>query len=393
MTTAAESRGGKEVPGVGGARETAFAEVLAEWPVERVRELIYSRNSDHVRRAMRAKRFAPADLAALLAPAAADFLEPVARQAAVLTRQRFGYAVQFYVPLYVSNFCVNSCLYCGFNRHNRIRRMVLPYDDAVREAEHLAREGFRHLLLVSGEDPEGVPVDYFEELAERLRGKFASLNIEIYPLDEAGYRRLVEAGVDSLTLYQETYDRDAYRRFHPAGPKRNFSYRLGAVERGARAGISFLGVGALLGLTDWRIDSFYVGLHAHYLQTHYWRQHVSISFPRLRHAAGDFTPPYPVSDAALVQVMCGLRLQLPDAGLVLSTRESARFRDHVLPLGITRISAGSRTTPGGYSEETKAEGQFDVQDRRSLREVMDAIAARGFDPVCKDWDSSYHARL
>jgi 2-iminoacetate synthase len=175
-----------------------------------------------------------------------------------------------------------------------------------------------------------------------------------------------------------------------SGPKRDFRWRLEAPERGALAGMAFLGVGALLGLSDWRVDAFYVGLHARYLQRTHWRQHVSVSFPRMRHAAGAFDPAYPVGDAELVQVLCALRLFLPDAGMVLSTRESAAFRDHILPLGITRLSAGSKTTPGGYAEGTEAEGQFEVQDHRSLAEVMAAVQAAGFDPVVKDWDNVYH---
>ena len=367
-----------------------FLKVLEEWPVSRVREVVSASTPRDVERALSAPRPDPRDFAALLSPQAVPFLERMAQRSAALTRQRFGRALQFYVPLYVSSYCVNSCLYCGFNCTNRVPRRRLSVDEAVSEAEALVGEGFRHLLLVSGEDPEAVPVTYFEKLACRLSGRFSSINLEIYPLEEEGYRRLVAAGVDSLTIYQETYDPELYREVHLAGPKRDFRRRLGTVERGARAGITFLGIGALLGLGDWRVESFYVGLHGRFLQRRFWRQHVSISFPRMQHAAGGFEPQYPVSDRDLVQIMCAERLFLPDAGLVLSTRESAQLRDHLLPLGVTRLSAGSRTTPGGYREETDAEGQFDVQDHRSLAEVMAAAERCGFDPVCKDWDPAYH---
>ncbi len=367
----------------------SFADVLAEWPVARVQAALAAADPGRVRRVLADGARTEADLAALLAPGAAPQLESLARRAASLTRQRFGHTVQFYAPLYVSNHCVNGCLYCGFNCRNRTARRRLTVAEAVREAEHLVGRGFRHLLLVAGEDPKGVPVDYFAELARALGHLVASLSIEIQPLGVAEYASLVQAGVDSLTIYQETYDPVAYARFHPSGPKRDFRWRLETPERGAQAGVAFLGIGALLGLADWRVDAFYVGLHARYLQRTCWRQHVSVSFPRMRRAAGALEPPCPVGDAELVQILCALRLFLPDAGMVLSTRESAALRDHLLPLGITRLSAGSRTAPGGYAEETEAENQFEVQDHRSLAEVMAAAQARGFDSVCKDWDPAY----
>jgi len=371
--------------------DQSFATVLRDWPVDRVRELIDSRTDADVECALRSPHFAPDCLAALLSPAAFGHLERMAQASARLTRQRFGRVIQFYVPLYVSNYCINSCLYCGFNCRNTVPRQALSVEDAVREAHFLSSEGFQHLLLVAGEDPVNVPVAYFEQLVSALHDRFASINIEIYPMDVDDYARLVNAGIDSLTLYQETYDPELYAQVHPTGPKRDFRFRLEGVERGARAGVTFLGIGSLLGLGDWRVESFYVGLHARYLQQRCWRQHVSVSFPRIQPAAGAFEPPCPVSDADFAQIICALRLQLPDAGLVLSTRESARLRDNLLPMGITRLSAGSRTTPGGYSEESDAEGQFEVQDHRSLADVMNSVRSMGFDPVCKDWDASYHA--
>jgi 2-iminoacetate synthase len=367
-----------------------FARRLAEWPVTRVREIITAATEGDVTGALRSGVSNLRGFASLLSPAAEPFLEQAAQKAAVLTRQRFGRVLQFYVPLYVSNYCVNACVYCGFNCRNRVARCKLTVDEAVSEAEFLAAEGFQHLLLVAGEDRNAVPVEYFEELIGRLHGRFASLNIEIYPLATDEYARLVRAGLDTLTLYQETYDPAIYREVHAAGPKRNFAARLGAIERGAQAGVSFLGIGALLGLADWRVDAFYVGLHAQYLQQHYWRQHVSISFPRLRAAAGGYNPPFPVSDRAFVQIMTAQRLFLPDAGMVLSTREPAQLRDHLLALGVTRLSAGSRTTPGGYAHESGAEQQFEVLDHRSLAEMRELAMQHGFDPVCKDWDAAYH---
>lgn len=366
-----------------------FETILAEWPTTRVRDLINSRTPADVNTALRQGVRTERDLAALLSPHADQALETMARQAVILTRQRFGNVIQFYVPLYVSNHCVNSCVYCGFNCRNQVNRQRLDLDEAVREAEYLAHEGFQHLLLVSGEDPKAVPVEYFEELIGRIHPLFGSMNVEIYPMPEHDYRRLVQAGLDSLTVYQETYDPTVYAQVHPAGPKRDFNFRLQTVERAARAGVTFLGIGALLGLTDWRTEVFHVALHARFLQRNFWRQHVSISFPRFRQAAGHFTPPYTVEDRNLVQILTALRLFLPDAGMVLSTRESAELRNHVIPLGITRISAGSKTTPGGYANTVEAEPQFEVQDTRSLREMMNTVVQLGFDPVRKDWDATY----
>ncbi len=370
--------------------QPGFANTLAEWPVARVHELIASRTPQDVQTALRHGVRTEQDIAALLSTHAEAELETMARHSVALTRQRFGNVIQFYAPLYVSNYCINSCVYCGFNCRNQVNRQRLTVDEAVREAEYLAKEGFQHLLLVSGEDPKAVPVEYFEELIGRIHNLFASVNIEIYPMEEDGYRRLVQAGLDSLTVYQETYDPEVYEQMHPSGPKRDFQHRLQTVERAARAGVTFLGIGALLGLTDWRTEAFHVALHARFLQRNYWRQHVSISFPRFRHAAGEFTPPHSISDRNLVQILTALRLFLPDAGMVLSTRESVEFRNHVIPLGITRISAGSKTTPGGYAEAVEAEPQFEVQDTRSLTEMTDTVVQLGFDPVCKDWDPAYH---
>lgn len=367
-----------------------FGDIFDRWPPERVDAALNQADGfAQVDAALRGRGFSVSRLAALLSPAAQQCLEPMAQASALLTRQRFGHAMQLYAPLYVSNYCVNACRYCGFNCRNQVARRALSVDEAAREAELLRREGFAHILIVSGEDPGRISVDYLAELAARLKRRFCSVNLEVYPMSEADYRTVCRAGVDSLTLYQETYDRELYAEVHPAGPKRDFDWRLHTVERAARAGIQFLGIGALLGLGVWRREAFWLALHARHLQQRHWRQHVSVSLPRMRDAAGLNGVPHPVSDSELVQMMCALRLLLPDAGLVLSTREPAEFRDHVLPLGITRLSAGSRTSPGGYSQEHGSEGQFEIADHRPPAEVKDALRKHGFDPVEKDWDSSY----
>lgn len=335
----------------------------------------------------------PGALAVLVSPAAAAFLEPMARLARNLTLRRFGKIIQLYAPLYISNYCTNHCVYCGFNASHPVPRRTLSFGEVLSEARILQNRRIRQLLLVSGESPDQVPVEFLEELARALKPGFPSLAVEIYPLNEDGYRRLAAAGVDSLTIYQETYNPALYAEVHPRGPKRDFKFRLGAPERGAAAGFRQVSIGALLGLDRWQPEAVCLARHARYLMKHHWRAQVSLSFPRLRPAAGGYQPLFPVSDRELVQLILAMRLVLPEAGINLSTREPAAFRDHLLGLGVTRISAGSRTSPGGYSDEghPAAESQFDVHDRRTVEEVVAMIRAQGFDPVWKDWDPAFEA--
>ena len=368
-----------------------FRDLLTEWPPENVQALLRSRTDRDVSAALGASgRFDPNHLAALVSPAAEPFLEPLAQLSAHWTRQRFGHAVQFFAPLYVSNYCCNGCLYCGFNRttQNTVRR-ALTLDEAVAEAECLAAQGFGHILLVAGEDLKNTPPAYFAELTRRIRHRFASVQIEIYSLSLADYTLLVEAGVDGMTMFQETYNPAIYRHYHPSGPKRDYANRIDSFERAAQAGMTFVGLGSLLGINDWREEAFYLGLHAAYLQKRYWRTSVALSFPRMRPAHGGQPPAHPVSDANLVQLLCALRTQLPDVTMTLSTRESAGFRESLVRLAVTKLSAGAKTTPGGYTEKTEAEAQFEVADKRSLQEVAAAVTALGFDPVLKDWDRAY----
>jgi 2-iminoacetate synthase len=370
---------------------THFLDTLKDWPSERVRELIYSRTENHVRTALATTgRYDPEHLAALLSPAAESQLESLAQLSAHWTRQRFGNAIQFFAPLYVSNYCCNGCTYCGFNHatKNTVRR-ALTLEEAEAEALCLVQQGFGHLLLVSGEDLKHVPPEWLAELATRIRPHVASLQIEIYALSKPSYELLISRGIDGMTMFQESYNPKVYAHFHPTGPKRDYENRIDAFERAAQAGMTFVGLGALLGLNDWREEGFYLGLHAAYIQKKYWRSSVAFSFPRIRPAAGGMIPPYPVSDANLVQLMSALRVQIPDATLTLSTRELPGFREQMVRIAVNKISAGAKTTPGGYRQKTDAEAQFEVADARSLTEVATAIKALGFDPVMKDWDVNY----
>jgi len=370
---------------------THFRDVLALWPPACVQALIRSRTGRDVTAALAATgRYDPLHLAALVSPAAEPFLEPLAQRSAQWTRQRFGHAVQFFAPLYVSNFCCNGCRYCGFNQTTRSTvRRALSLDEAVAEAECLAGQGFGHILLVAGEDLKNTPPAYFAELTRRIRSRFASVQVEIYALSLADYQALAAAGVDGMTMFQETYNPEVYAQYHPSGPKRDFAHRIDTFERAAQAGLTFIGLGSLLGINDWREEAFYLGLHADYLQKRYWRASVALSFPRMRPAHGSEPPAHPVADASLVQLMCALRTQLPDVTMTLSTRESPGFREQLVRLAVTKMSAGAKTTPGGYTEQTEAEAQFEVADQRSLHDVAAAIAACGFDPVMKDWDRAY----
>ncbi len=327
-----------------------------------------------------------------LSPAAEKHLEAMAKAAYKVTRQRFGNTMALYAPLYVSNYCCNKCIYCGFNSTHSIKRSRLTIDEAISEAKEIRKAGFTDLLLVTGEDPAKISVDYLCELSTALREIFSTISIEIYPVDEEAYHKMFLAGVDGMTLYQETYDSKLYPSFHPSGPKADYAYRLTVPENAAKAGMRQIGIGALLGLSDWRYEALCVATHAEVLIKNYWRSKVSISFPRMRPAEG-VNPEWlrPVSDTNLTQIILAMRLCFSDAGLVLSTRESKELRDNLLPLGLTRISAGSKTNPGGYQHQEELEGteQFAIADERTPEQVVEMLVSKGFDPVWKDWDYTY----
>jgi 2-iminoacetate synthase len=344
-----------------------------------------------VERALAREHPGDEEIPVLFSEAAGAYLEELARRSAAVTERRFGKVIQLYTPLYLSNECVNKCTYCGFSFDNRIVRRTLSREEVLEEASFLHAEGFRHILLVSGESPRHVHLDYLLPIIRSLHESFASISIEIAPFETDAYRAIVGAGADGLTLYQETYDPGLYPRFHTKGPKHRYRHRLEGIERGADAGFRSLGIGALLGLGPWRLEATLLALHARYLVRRCWRSRVAVSFPRIRHAAGGFVPEHPVSDREVAHMLFALRILVPDAELVLSTRESPRFRDRMIGLGVTRMSAGSRTNPGGYHDPAGSEGQFEVVDRRSPVEVASAIEARGFEPVWKDFDRRFQS--
>lgn len=330
-------------------------------------------------------------LLALVSPAAESYLETMAEFSQRLTLQHFGRTIRLYAPLYLSSYCVNRCQYCGFNTDNAFERTRLSIDEALAEGEILAREGFRDLLLVSSEDREHITVSYLADLARELRGSFSFISAEIYQMTASEYGRLFDAGVEGITLYQETYDRPAYARYHLGGPKADYDTRLQGPDDFAGAGMRELGLGVLLGLADWRLETLALGEHAFHLFKRYWQSRISFSFPRLRPACGVTSDAFPhlVTDRNLVQMMLALRLCFADAGLVLSTRERGELRDRLVRLGVTRMSAGSRTNPGGYSKRHAGAEQFEVDDARSPAEIAEMLRNQGLEPVWKDWDRAF----
>ena len=356
---------------------------------KKLQEQILSSSAEDVRRSLRTSHLNSADLAALLSPAADDHLEAMARRSAEITALRFGRTTQIYAPLYLSSFCTNRCSYCGFSADNRIERRLLTLAEAEAEAMLLHRRGFNHILLVSGEAPARLGMDYLEKLALLLRPRFAAISIEVQPLATGEYARLFAAGITSVAIYQETYDRDTYAKVHLSGQKCDFDFRLDTPARAAAAGMREVGIGALLGLSDWRAEGLALGMHLAWLRKNFWRTGLTVSFPRLRPAAGEFQPLCTVAEKDLSHLVFALRLFDPDVGIILSTREEARYRNGMIGLGPTRYSAGSCTAPGGYSNPEISGEQFAIGDHRTIDEVCAAIKLKGFDPVRKDWDAGF----
>lgn len=365
-----------------------FYDLMQAHPWSEVRREIGRRTARDVERALSTRRPGLDDLISLLSPRAEPFLEEMAQRAHALTLQRFGRVMGMFAPLYLSNVCTNRCVYCGFNAGKSITRVTLTPEEAATEGAALHRMGFRTVLLLSGEAPEVVTGEYLKGVLRRLRPHFSAIGIEMFPMPVEGYRELIGHGVDGLTVFQETYDEAAYGEYHPGGRKRDYHWRLETPERGGAAGFRRLGIGPLLGLSDWRTEGFFVALHAtHLLKTH-WRSQLAISLPRLRSSASGHEPRFPVADRHLVQMICALRLLLPDVGFTLSTRESPDLRDRLIPLGTTSMSAGSHTEPGGYARPGAGGAQFAVVDGRSPGAVAEALRRRGYEPLWKEWEAA-----
>lgn len=364
-----------------------FYDFVQKQSWEQHRVSLSSKTETDVLHALQKERITIEDFKALISPAAEPHLNAIAERSQQLTQRRFGKTIQLYVPLYLSNYCSNSCVYCGFSHQNKILRKQLTLDEVRAEAEAILALGFKHILLVAGESPRRAGVDYYLEVIELLRPLFAQISIEVQPLDTSDYRRLVEAGVRYICVYQETYNEEAYPLYHPKGLKANYRYRLETPERAVLGGMRKVGIGALLGLEDWRIDSLYTAMHLLYMEKHYWQSKYSISLPRLRPHAGGWEPKDPISDKQMIQLIAAYRLLSPEVDISISTRESSAFRDMAMHLGATTMSAGSSTQPGGYVEPKVELEQFTINDSRTPSEMAAAIRSQGFEPIWKDWDT------
>ncbi|MFX1621180.1 2-iminoacetate synthase ThiH [Riemerella anatipestifer] len=347
----------------------SFNQVLAQYTWDEVLESIYQKTEREVQQALAHPKRNLEDFKALISPAGQPYLEQMAKESHLKTRKRFGNTMQMYAPMYLSNECHNICTYCGFSFSNQIPRRTLTDDEILKEAQFIKNKGYEHILLVTGEANRTVGVDYLENAIRLLRPYFANISIEVQPLNQEEYERLKKAGLYATLVYQETYHRETYRQHHPKGKKSNFDFRLETPDRLGRAGLHKIGIGALLGLEDWRADSFFTALHLKYLQKRYWKTKYSISFPRLRPFSGGLEPKVAMTDADLVQLICAYRLLDEDIELSISTRESAKFRDHIVHLGITSMSAESKTNPGGYVVEPQSLEQFEISDERTTEEI------------------------
>ncbi len=374
-----------------------FTEIFNSYNWGNVKEGIYGKTALDVERALGKSQRDLEDFKALISPAAAVYLEDMAQISHRLTQKRFGKVIQLYIPLYLSNECQNICTYCGFSYENKLRRRTLGAGELLREVAAIKEMGYEHVLLVSGEASQTVGVDYFIKALAVAGPHFAQISMEVQPLDEEEYVRLIEHGLNTVLVYQETYHREDYKLHHPKGKKSNFGYRLETPDRLGRAGIHKMGLGVLIGLEDWRTDSWFTALHLGYLEKTYWKTKYSLSFPRLRPFSGEqardggngggrLAPKVVMSDRELIQLICAYRLLDEEVELSLSTRESPLFRDHAIRLGITSLSAGSRTNPGGYVVDQESLEQFEIHDDRSPAKIAEMIRGQGYEAVWKDWD-------
>jgi thiazole biosynthesis protein thiH len=327
------------------------------------------------------------DFKALLSPAAEPFLEQIARKARLETRKHFGNSAYFFTPIYISNYCENYCIYCGFNCHNKIKRAKLSMEEIHEEMKAIADTGLEEILILTGESRKASDVKYIGEACKIAKKYFKNIGIEVYPMNSDEYRYLRECGADYVTVFQETYNSDKYETLHLAGHKRIFPYRFNAQERALMGGMRGVAFAALLGLDDFRKDALGTGMHAYLIQRKYPWAEISISCPRLRPIINNASiNPKDVHEKQLLQIMCAYRIFLPFAGMTISTRERAEFRDNVVGLAATKISAGVSTGIGSHSEsEDKGDAQFEIADTRGLEEIYESLKKRGIQPVMNDY--------
>ncbi len=362
-----------------------FHNLLNQWDWDEVSQQIKAQTHAQVIDALNQNRPSLNHLMALLSPAAQPLLENLARKSYHLTRQRFGKVIHLYIPIYLSSYCENNCVYCGFKVSNSMKRKCLNKQELLDEGLAVARTPFKHVLLVSGEAGKKVGCDYYLEAIEMFTPYFSQISLEVQPLQSYEYEKLVHKGLHGVFIYQETYHQKHYPLYHPRGPKSDFAFRLETPERLGKAGVRKIGLGTLIGLEDWRTEAFFTALHLSYLRKKFWKTNYSVSFPRLRPIDGPgFQPRFTTQERDLTQLICAYRLFDPDLELSLSTRESANFRDNAFPLGITAMSAGSKTNPGAYAQQDSLQ-QFSINDERSPEQIAQMIQSKGFEPIWKDW--------
>ncbi len=366
-----------------------FKSVFENYNWDTIQTKIYQTTPTEVELALAKTKRNLDDFLALISPSAQPYLEQMAQMSHALTKKRFGKTIQMYAPMYLSNECQNICTYCGFSLDNKIKRKTLTESEITLEVEALKKLGFDHVLLVTGEANYTVNIHYFLKAIAQIKNDFANISVEVQPLSTEEYQQLHEAGVYSVLVYQETYHREVYKEYHPKGKKSNFDFRLETPDRVGTAGIHKIGLGVLLGLEDWRTDSFFNALHLDYLQKTYWQSKYSVSFPRLRPAEGIIEPNFIMDDKDLLQLICAYRLWNEDLEISISTRESEKFRNNIIPIGVTSMSAGSKTNPGGYVVDAQSLEQFETSDERSALEIANIISKKGYEPIWKDWDKTF----
>ena len=369
-----------------------FSEELSQYSWEETTEAIAAKTAADVERALGKEQCDVDDFMSLVSPAAEPYLETMARLSRHYTEARFGRTVSMFIPLYLTNSCTNSCVYCGFHVANKMKRTILTPDEMVREFEAIKQLGpFENLLLVTGENPARAGVPYLARALDLAKPYFSNLKIEVMPLAAAEYEELTHHGLNGVICFQETYHRANYNLYHPRGMKANFEWRVNGFDRMGQAGVHSIGMGVLIGLErEWRTDLTMMARHLRYLQRRYWRTKYSVNFPRMCPAEnGGFQPRCIMTDRELAQLTFAMRIFDHDVDISYSTRELPRFRDHMATLGVTTMSAGSQTEPGGYSTHRDALEQFEVSDPRTVEEVAAALRRMGMEPVWKDWDSSF----
>lgn len=364
-----------------------FSDELKKYPWDETTRFIASRTPQDVERALAKEHLSVEDFMALISPAAEPYLVQMGQLSHERTLKRFGKTISMYIPMYVSNACTNFCVYCGFNHSNDLERTTLTMDQVEAECKAIKKLGpFENLLIVSGEFPSLNGVDYLEKVLEVCRPYFANLTIEVMPMKTDHYRRLTQKGLNGVVCFQETYNAARYGVYHPKGMKSFFEWRVNGFDRMGQAGVHKIGMGVLIGLEDWRTDVTMMARHVEYLRRNYWKTRLSVNFPRMCPAEGGYQPSVIMSDRELAQVTFAFRLFDNDVDISYSTRYEPKFRAGMMPLGVTSMSAGSKTEPGGYASTPDALEQFHTSDSRSPHEVAAEISQLGYEPVWKDWD-------